>query len=278
MHCSFLRNRANLVGGAAYVYGDPRFENCLFARNRAGSYAGAMFLRTGFPTITNCTVVKNWSDFNAGGIITWTPESQPTIRNCLLWGNRSANGEKHKGVEEDQVYLDAGSMKQCLVEGFRGRSGGRSNFDADPMFVDVERGNYRLRLGSPAIDRGKDEAVTESTDLDGNPRILSGRVDLGAYENLCDDIRDFDVDARENEGGGFDVVAAIKTHLPAGSAVRVVFTPLDENGDPLEPRTRRARIQSEGRGKATLPDCPAGRVKVCVEGCGESLCREAECP
>ncbi|GIK16464.1 MAG: hypothetical protein BroJett003_14280 [Planctomycetota bacterium] len=88
-------------------------------------------------------------------------------------------------------------------------------------------------------------------------------------------------------------VAVNPATMPPGSTVRVTFTPLDENGDPEQhlccdtgecgpevrcPRVRRARIQEDDHGKATLPDCPAGRVHVCVEGCGEALCREVQCP
>lgn len=282
VRCDFIGNRSHTDGGAVYTYGNPYFESCYFARNKAlsfgGSYGGAILLLTGSATITNCTVVNNWSNFNSGGITTFSPESQPVIRNCIVWGNRSVNGDRHGWVEENQVLLHAGSMKQCLVEGFTGRYGGRSNFDGDPMFVDVEGRNFRVRAGSPCVDRGKDEAVSETTDLDGNPRILSGRVDLGAYESVCEDIRDFDVEARESDSGGYDVTAALKTRLPAGSTVRVAFTPYDEGGHAGEPRVRRARIASDGQGKASLSDCPAGRVSVCVEGCGEGSCREIQCP
>lgn len=295
VRCAIIGNTADGHGGAYYGYGNPIFLDSLFAKNRAaraeGSYGGAMLLRAGSATITNCTIVKNWSEFNAGGISTFSETSTPTIRNCILWGNRSRNGEAHGWVEKDQAVLHAGSMKQSLIEAYTGLYGGRSNFDGDPLFVDVEDHNYRVRAGSPCIDRGKDDVVAESTDLDGNRRILSGRVDLGAYESVCEAVRDFDVEARENDSGGFDVVASIKTHLPAGSTVRLVFTPVDENGDPDPccatgecgpqvrcPTVRRARIMADGRGKASLPDCPVGRVTVCVEGCGESLCREILCP
>lgn len=279
LRCLLVGNTSDGDGGAYYGYGNPVFRDSVFLRNRAiregGSYGGAMELRAGSATITNCTIIKNWSAFNSGGITTFSPTSQPTIRNCVLWGNRSANGERHGWTEGDQCVLHAGTMKLCLVEGYTGLYGGRSNFDGDPLFVDVEGRNFRLRAGSPCIDRGKDEAVTKTTDLDGNPRILSGRVDLGAYESVCEGVRQFEVDARENDSGGYDVTASLKTHLPAGSTVRVTFAS-EQGGD--EPRIRRARIDADGRGKASLPDCPSGRVTVCIEGCGEGLCREVECP
>jgi hypothetical protein len=55
---------------------------------------------------------------------------------------------------------------------------------SDPLFVDAENGDYHLQSGSPCIDVGDNSLVPAgtSTDLDGNPRIQNGTVDMGAYE------------------------------------------------------------------------------------------------
>ena len=52
-----------------------------------------------------------------------------------------------------------------------------------PLFVDYTNGNLRLQSNSPCINSGNNAYVVGSTDLDGNPRIVGGTVDIGAYED-----------------------------------------------------------------------------------------------
>ena len=48
--------------------------------------------------------------------------------------------------------------------------------------MDFAHGDLRLRSNSPCINAGNNACVPAATDLDGNPRIVSGTVDIGAYE------------------------------------------------------------------------------------------------
>lgn len=67
-----------------------------------------------------------------------------------------------------------------------------SNLDkVDPLFVDAANGDLRLQSNSPMIDAGYlDTPDLPPTDLAGGLRIISGVVDIGAYEyheyEFCD--------------------------------------------------------------------------------------------
>jgi hypothetical protein len=57
---------------------------------------------------------------------------------------------------------------------------GPGNLTNEPVFVSTT--DLRLAAGSPCIDAGSNAYVQGATDLDGNPRVVNGIVDIGAYE------------------------------------------------------------------------------------------------
>jgi hypothetical protein len=104
-----------------------------------------------------------------------------TIQNSLIWGNDAVSGP--------QVFNNLGtsSYASTLVQGLG--VGGFTGSE-DPAFAAPEpassapttAGDYRLLPGSAAINAGDNAFTSEATDLDGNPRLVDGIIDLGAYE------------------------------------------------------------------------------------------------
>jgi hypothetical protein len=127
---------------------------------------GGIYMSSDPCTIINNTIVDN-SAGEAGGIYGGYYGPQSTVANCIFWGN-------------GDDLLDAVATYSCIEDG----DPGQGNTAADPGFLDRETGGYRLTSGSPCVNSGDNAAVpaTLATDLDGNPRIFEGRVDMGAYE------------------------------------------------------------------------------------------------
>jgi hypothetical protein len=64
-----------------------------------------------------------------------------------------------------------------------GSSEGPHDLDADPLYLDRAAGDFRLRGASPMVDSGTNSAPQlPATDFAGNPRIVGGTVDRGAFE------------------------------------------------------------------------------------------------
>lgn len=87
-------------------------------------------------------------------------------------------------------------MTNCTLTG---------NFTNAPMFVAAANSNFMLTASSPARNTGNNADAPSGPDLAGNPRIVHGYVDMGAYEYQGGAGQgDFD---GEGEGNGDEGVA-----------------------------------------------------------------------
>jgi hypothetical protein len=95
------------------------------------------------------------------------------LNNCILYFNTALSGANY--------YSNGYStLNYCSTTPMP--TNGVGNITNAPLFVDDASGNLHLQSNSPCINAGNNAYATTPTDLDGNLRIVSGTVDIGAYE------------------------------------------------------------------------------------------------
>jgi probable HAF family extracellular repeat protein/parallel beta-helix repeat protein len=190
VNCIIRANTARRFGGgmASWWGGSPMLVNCVFNSNSAGDESGGLDSYEDILRLTNCTFVGN-SAPSSGGL--YNEDGTPTVVNSIFQDNRDDRGD----LESAQIRTQGGGLviNYSCVEGWSGSLGGTGNIGADALLVDAngvdevagtEDDNLRLSVGSLCIDAGDNSALEPLviTDLDGNPRIFHGVVDMGAYE------------------------------------------------------------------------------------------------
>lgn len=172
------------TGGAIYLGGDPRIENCTFARNEA-SRGGAMFVEAGRPSISFSTFAENEASYAGAAVYV----SAGNVR----WLGSLVSGGCAARMGTSKVFQSAGAN----VEG-PGMTCGFEQKDDRVRIRDLKLGSftadgddpaiYPLLPGSPAIDSVPRGRSCPATDERGTARPRDGnrdglaRCDAGAIE------------------------------------------------------------------------------------------------
>ncbi|MDX9868456.1 MAG: right-handed parallel beta-helix repeat-containing protein [Kiritimatiellia bacterium] len=133
--------------------------------------------------MVNNTVTANSAAGQGGGA--WISVAGASeilaVHNNIIWGNTA------DGLGGD-VYVTGTGASKVFTFNCAGDVSGlwdvfSDNTNAAPMFYDAPNHDYHLMPGSPCLDAGKDDAPElPAVDLDGEPRVVNARVDIGADE------------------------------------------------------------------------------------------------
>jgi len=153
-----LTNGYTNDGGGVWCASTNAFlTNCIIVGNSGGgAYQGTLY---------NCTLSGNSAAWGGGA-------SRSTLYNCIVYFNTAWWQEAN--------YDSSSILNYCCTAPLP--PNGAGNIVNDPLFVGYVSGNLRLQANSPCINAGNNAYVTTTTDLDGRPRIVASRVDIGAYE------------------------------------------------------------------------------------------------
>jgi len=190
------------AGGILCSGSSPTISNCLIVGNRAESLfgGGAVYCSDGAnPAFDRCTISGNYGGQAGAGF--YGNESRGTFTNSILWDNLPAEigFPMFGGTSLPPTFTYCDLSLDTL---------GAGNMNADPLFASPGYwadasdpaiptgpegpaaiwvdGNYQLLEESPCIDAGDPNCVVDANqfDLDGHPRFVNGRLDIGSDEYI----------------------------------------------------------------------------------------------
>lgn len=203
-------SRGNAYGAGVYVAHDEAtaiLKNCFISNNKciggnrrlagppfywvSSAYgAGVYVIGTGGLIISNCTITNNWLypgyDISGdkvgealGAGINCQYNNNVRIKNSIIWNNRAYDYNR-SNYTNSEIYGSPFVTYTNVMNGYDGIG----NIDEHPDFVYAINGRYRLSEDSPCINAGDPNFVGEPNEIDlvGLPRVIGGRVDMGACE------------------------------------------------------------------------------------------------
>jgi nitrous oxidase accessory protein NosD len=208
-------NSAAIFGGGLYGSGkDLAWDGVVFSGNGAQQGGGAYLFATTPIEVVGTRFVGNAASGAGGSLVLASCAATPNVlRDCTFLGNTVAGGplallpslcippraQLLGCTFVGEVVDGALEVESCILRGapapilsaqavewsdVEGGWPGPGNIDADPLFADLSADDTHLLPGSPCRNGGDPMGgMADGTlDPDGDPRILEGRIDMGADE------------------------------------------------------------------------------------------------
>jgi len=106
--------------------------------------------------------------------------------NNIFWGNAGTDIYLRSSDSQTDAVLASNIIESASIVPAPATAPSGS-LNQDPKFVDPASDNYRLQIGSPAINSGSTASLGISEDIDGGLRQIGSAPDRGAYESNVDD-------------------------------------------------------------------------------------------
>lgn len=149
-------------------------NNVVIANSAAHGMGCGIYISACSPAITCNTIVHN-----GGGEAIYCVNSSSPISNNIVASNTSGilgSGTFTPTLRNNCIYNPDG-------KDYSGLAAGAGDISIDPKLIAPEFGEIHLQAGSPCIGAGWNDAPgLPSVDMDGEARILSATVDVGADE------------------------------------------------------------------------------------------------
>ncbi len=162
-------------GGGVYNTTGGSLTNCLINGLNSAIFGGGVYLSEG-GDLYNCTIAGNFASGSGGGIVC---SNGGVIVNSIIYDNTALiSGGNWKSYASNVVF-----SYSCTTP-TNNLPVGNLCFPDNPEF-EIPGSDYHLIESSPCIDSGVIMPwMTGAKDLDGNPRIIGGMVDIGCYEYI----------------------------------------------------------------------------------------------
>lgn len=181
-------------------------SNWIFRNDDAGIVMGGFDFPSGSGKVINCQFTNNscyGNDQNAGDVtgeinISYTENCE--IKNNIFFINNPSDlalyidnvGSQNLTLNYNLYYNNSTStfdVNGSVFNSFASYQSGsgqdpQSTFQ-NPLFEDLVNNDFHLTVNSPALDEGDPgyDSAMDELDIDGDPRVLNDRIDLGADES-----------------------------------------------------------------------------------------------
>jgi len=213
-NCLITANKAKYTGGGIYCAPGAIIKNCTISDNKAADAGGGYYgygssnlplvFEDGSTVwqeqynskIENSILCSNAADLGPQIASAFyipppppPPEPPPWLPPWLIPLESTQSNSVALWVKYSDVQ---GGIDNVFIGDYINLIWAAGNMNNDPCFVDPgfwdgglwNDGDFHLYFNSPCLDAGDPCYVPapNETDLDGSPRIIAGRIDMGAYE------------------------------------------------------------------------------------------------